>query len=124
MGAVECGLFPKHRLNHVAAQHSRVWPIFVQDREGRQVYLTQERWEHALDHPGMHEDLLEGVLETLRQGRYKQDPYDSVKFKYALGLPDLPLSYTHIVVVVKRDWQGAPAEANNFVLTAYLVERW
>lgn len=108
----------------MAAQPSRVWPIFVQDREGHQVYLTQERWEHALDHPGMHEDLLESALKTLRQGWRQQDPYDPAKFKVTLGFSDLPLSYTHIVVVVKRGWQGAPAEANNFVLTAYLVERW
>jgi len=124
MDVVEYRPFSRHRLNNMAAQHSRVWPIFVQDREGRQVYLTQERWEHALDHPGMHEDLLESVLETLRQGQRKQDSYDSAKFKVTLGFSDLPLSYTHIAVVVKCGWQGAPAEANNFVLTAYLVERW
>ena len=108
----------------MAAQHSRAWPIFVQDREGHQIYLTQERWEHALDHPGMHEGLLESVLETLQQGRRKQDPYDPAKFKYTLGFASLPSPYTHIVVVVKCGWQGASAEANNFVLTAYLVERW
>jgi len=111
-------------LNAVAAQHSRVWPIFVQDREGRQTYLTRERWEHALDHPGMHKDLLESALETLRQGRRKQDPFDPAKFKYTLGFSSLPSPYTHIVVVAKCSWQGTPAEANNFVLTAYLVERW
>jgi hypothetical protein len=71
MGAMKGGSFLPHRLNTVVSQHSRVWPIFVQDREGRQIYLTQERWEHALDHPGMHEGLLVSVLETLRQARRK-----------------------------------------------------
>jgi len=103
---------------------SRIWPIFVFDREGRQVYLTRERWEHALYHPGMHEALLESVLDTLRQGRCKQDAYDPAKFKHTLGFSNLPSPYTHIVVVVKRGWQGDPTEANNFVLTAYLIEKW
>jgi len=43
-----------------------VWPIFVKDRKGRSIYLTQERWEHALEHPGMGESQLKQVLETLR----------------------------------------------------------
>jgi len=29
-----------------------------------------------------------------------------------------------MVAVVKFGWQGYPAEANNFVLTAYLIEKW
>ncbi len=106
-------------------QHSRTWPIFVRDRKGYAIYLTLERWEHALDHPGMHEGLLDQVLETLRKGRRKQDHYDPTKFKYTRGLLNLPMSYTHIVVVVKFGWQEEePITANNFVLTAYLVERW
>ena len=83
-----------------------------------------DAWEHALDHPGMHEDLLESVLETLRQGRRIQDAYDLAKFKYMLSHSNLPSPYTHIAVVVKFGWQGDPDEANNFVLTAYLIERW
>jgi len=100
------------------------WPIFVQDRGGRKVYLMQERWEHALEHPGMHEKLLDWVLEALRKSRRKQDPYDPAKFKYTYSVPDLPMSYTHIVVVVKFGWQVSSPEANNFVLTAYLIEKW
>ena len=100
------------------------WPIFVEDRGGRRIYLTQERWEHALNHPGMHEGLLDDLLETLRKGERKRDTYDPAKFKYNHSVQDLPMSYTHIVVVVKFGWQGIPAEANNFVLTAYLVEKW
>jgi len=26
----------------------RQWPVFIQDRQGRTIYLTRERWEHAL----------------------------------------------------------------------------
>jgi len=60
------------------------WPIFVQDRGGRPIYLTQERWAHALDHPGMNEELLDCVLATLSKGQRQQDAYDPAKFKYNL----------------------------------------
>ncbi|MEA3339149.1 MAG: hypothetical protein U9R15_04205 [Chloroflexota bacterium] len=100
------------------------WPIFVQDRRGREIYLTWERWEHALEHPGMCEELLDWLLEALRKSRRKQDPYDPTKFKYTCRVPDLPMSYTHIVVVVKFGWQVNSSETNNFVLTAYLIEKW
>lgn len=103
-------------------QHNRTWPIFVRDRSGRVIYLTQERWGHALDHPGMHEGLLDQVLETLRKSKRRQDSYDPAKFRYTRGFLNLPMSYTHIVVVVKFGFQEG--EPNNFVLTAYLVERW
>lgn len=106
-------------------QHDQEWPIFVRDRKRYIIYLTRERWEHALDHPGMHEELLDQVLETIRKGKRRQDPYDPAKFTYTHSLLNLPMSYTHIVVVVKFGWrEGEPPTANNFVLTAYLVERW
>lgn len=44
--------------------------------------------------------------------------------KYISAFAVLPSPYTHMVVVVKFGWQGDPAEANNFVLTAYLIEKW
>jgi hypothetical protein len=106
-------------------QYDRKWPIFVQDRQDRTIYLTQERWEHALAHPGMHNELLDLVLETIRQGKRRQDHYDPAKFKYTRSFLNLPMSYTHVVVVVKFSWQEKePPIADNFVLTAYLVERW
>jgi len=40
------------------------------------------------------------------------------------GFSGLPMFYTHIVVVVKFGWQGIPAKPNNFVITAYLIEKW
>jgi hypothetical protein len=98
------------------------WLIHVRDRDGRRIYLTAERWEHALEHPGMAERLLRHVLATLRSGRRKQDRFDPAKFFYKKRFANLPLGHTHIVVVVKfgrrRD---DPTAANNFVLTAYLV---
>ncbi len=96
----------------------------MQDRGGHRIYLTWERWEHALNHPGMHEGLLDHVLKTLRKGKRKQDSYDTTKFKYTNNFPALPMFYTHIVVIVKFGWQDIPNETNNFVLTAYLIEKW
>ena len=104
-------------------QRNRTWPIFVQDQRERVIYLTHERWEHALDHPGMHEGLLDQVLETIRKGKRRQDPYSPAKFKYAHGFLNLPMNYTHIVVVVRFGWQGDPSTVNNFILTAYLIEK-
>lgn len=99
------------------------WPIFVRDRSGREIYLTYERWEHALDHPGMHEGLLDLLLETLHKGSRKQDTFDLTIFKYAHDFPNLPAPYSHMVVVVKFDRSNA-TKTNNFVLTAYLIEKW
>lgn len=100
------------------------FPVNLEDRRGNCIYLTEERWEHALDHPGMHEGLLDYVMETLKKGERKQDAYDPLKFKYSYGFSSLPMSYTHIVVVVKFGWSGVAEKPNNFVLTAYLIEKW
>ncbi|MDM8527524.1 hypothetical protein QUF58_04860 [Anaerolineales bacterium HSG24] len=106
-------------------QRNHTWPIVVQDQKGRYIYLTSERWDHALDHPGMDEGILEQLLETIRKGSRKQDRYDSAKFKYIYRFENLPLDYTHVVVVVKFGWQmESPQTDSNFVLTAYLVEKW
>ena len=78
----------------------------------------------SLQETGIAEGLLESVLETVHQGRRKQDPYDAAKYKYLYEFPDLPVPYTHIVVVVKFGSRGSPPEANNFVLTAYVIEKF
>lgn len=100
------------------------WPIFARDRRGLTIYITQERWEHALGHPGMSDELFDVVMETVREGNRKQDKYIAAKFIYIREFYDLPAPYTHVVVIVKTGWQGDPPETNNFVLTAYLVQKW
>lgn len=100
------------------------WPIFVEDRRDRTIYITSERWEHALGHPGMSDALLVATLETIREGSHRQDTYDATKFYYTREYYDLPDPYTHMVVVVKAGWQGIPPVPNNFVLTAYLIQKW
>ncbi|MBI1295077.1 hypothetical protein GC175_08975 [bacterium] len=100
------------------------WPISVIDRRGHRIYLTLERWDHALAHPGMHEELRDIALNAVQQGSRKQDKYLADKFIYVLESFELPEPYTHIVVVVKMGWQGEPPQPNNFVLTAYLIQKW
>ncbi len=77
------------------------WPKFVTDQWGNEIYLTWERWDHALGHPGMDDELLASMLETLRRGSRKRDAFDSAKFKYSQPFDDLPEPYTDVVVVVK-----------------------
>lgn len=82
-------------------QRNGSWPICVEDRWGHPIYLTWERWEHALGHPGMHEGLLDNVLGTLRKGGRKQDKFDQCKFKYMSQFSEWPMDYTHVEVIVK-----------------------
>ena len=100
------------------------WPIHIEDKQGRHIYLTQERWEHALGHPGMSDSLLKSAIETIRSGQRTQDKFDPNKYKYSQEFHDLPMLYTHFVVVVKFGWKDHPPQANNFVLTAYMIEKW
>jgi hypothetical protein len=103
----------------------RLWPIYVADRRGYSIYLTRERWDHALGHPGMSHDLLEVLLETIRSGRRRQDAYTTDKVIYTLESFDLPDPYTHMVAIVKMGWRYRTTEAsNNFVLTSYLIQKW
>lgn len=98
------------------------WPIHVRDRGGRNIYLTEERWKHAQEHPGMRSSLLRQVLSTLRSGKRKQDSFDPSEFAYKKAFSALPLGHTHIAVVVKPGWRADNRSiANNFVLTAYLI---
>ncbi|MEZ4861797.1 MAG: hypothetical protein R3C14_10830 [Caldilineaceae bacterium] len=107
----------------MATQQNGSWPIYVEDQNGHRIYLTWERWDHALGHPGMEEEFLDALLDTLRTGGRKQDPFDPAKYKYTRRFSNLPMPYTHREVVVKFSWNESGA-VNNFVLTAYLVAKW
>lgn len=72
----------------------------------------------------MHTGLLDALFETVQSDDRKQDRFDPSKYKYVRAYDILPAPYTHMVVVVKFGWQGNPPETNNFVLTAYLIEKW
>ena len=103
----------------MADPSSTKWPICIRDRNGHSIYITRERWEHALEHPGMKEDLLKAVLSTLRSGRRRQDRFEPAKFFSKKSFAELPFGHTHLVAVVKFGWRSDnPSVANNFLLTA------
>ena len=76
-----------------------MWKVI--DRWKNEIVLTQERWEHIVDHHWELEGCLNDVLKTIRVGKRKQEILDPQKFKYSCSFDDLPHNYTHIVVIVK-----------------------
>jgi hypothetical protein len=51
------------------------WPIYVTDRYGHTIYMTEERWRHAKRHRGMSDEILPKVLTTLRESKRHRDKY-------------------------------------------------
>ncbi len=96
------------------------WPIYLTDRYGHTIYMTEERWRHVKRHDGMSEALPK-ILSTLRTSKRRQDEPFSNVFRYEKSFPRLPFGYKSVVVVVKfeHDFFDA-AKENNFVLTAYM----
>lgn len=99
----------------------------VHDRQGNEIYLTQERWEHIIDrinHPEMlHFE--EHLKQTIRSGQRKQDALNPRKYRYSHPFPDLAEDNTHIVAIVLFRFDTAASGeliASNFILTAYQKE--
>ncbi|MBI3360013.1 MAG: hypothetical protein HY023_02775 [Chloroflexi bacterium] len=95
----------------------------VTDRAAREIYLTQERWEHIVSaHPELAE-CREDVLKTIRTGRRKQTKRDPQAFLYYRRVKDLPEPYDTITVVVVFRHKNLPETdkqvPNNFVVTAW-----
>jgi len=88
----------------------------IRDRYGNQIELTDERWQHIVTYHPELEDCRDQVLETIRKGTRRQDAVEREKYKYVRKFADLPLDDTHLVAVVKM-------VRNNFVLTAYGIEK-
>jgi hypothetical protein len=94
--------------------------IEVYDKQGNLIYLTEERWYHIVEvHPEI-ERYKEELIETLKKGKRKQDPFDQTKYKYYRYFNNLEKGYNHIIAVVKFKNIGEEKQ-NNFVLTAYQV---
>ncbi|MCB8946062.1 MAG: hypothetical protein H6658_20140 [Ardenticatenaceae bacterium] len=86
----------------------------VQDRNGREIYLTQVEWEdHILAHHPELAGLLDEVLATIHSGQRKQDRIRPNKYFYRRRSDLLPGNFTHIVVVVLFKPQ------NNYVVAAW-----
>ena len=97
----------------------------VQDRWGNEIYITDERWDHVL---ARHEELaglFDEVVQTLRQGRRRQEALDPNRYRYYRPCALLPPEFNHVVVaVVFRQQESAEGvlQANNFVASAWGVD--
>jgi len=66
----------------------------AQDRDGREIYLTEERWNHILERHPYLQDHLEDVLDTIRQGKRQQQPHDPQAFVYRKECNRLPRPFS------------------------------
>ena len=88
----------------------------VYDRYGNKIYITAERWNHALEKRPWLANFFDDTLDTLRYGRRQQDPLNPKKYKYYWLCPDLEPEYNNIVVVVlftKKVDEAGQMIANN-----------
>ncbi len=99
------------------------------DRAGNEISLSEERWQHIVD-PMNHPEMLDfenGLRETIRLGRRKQEMFDPQKYRYSRAFENLISKNTHIVaVVVFRLVENDKGEIlpNNFIVTAYQKKVW
>jgi len=92
---------------------------FVRDRDGREIYLTEEQWKHIVTrHPELRNHL-EEVLKTVQQGRRRQQPKDPQAYIYRLACNTLPPPFNGILVVVVFRFEDKEMTPNNFIVTAW-----
>jgi hypothetical protein len=89
----------------------RTWT--VQDRAGREIYLTEERWRHIISGHRALAGHLDDVLKTLQSGRRRQDSVQLFKHFYRRRCETLPGYYNSITVVVLSRGD------NQYVVTAW-----
>ncbi len=85
----------------------------IQDRQGREIYLTQERWQHIIIRHKALARHLDDVLNTIRLGRRRQDSQQPFKYFYQRHCDKLTGYYNSITVVVLF------FPDNNYVVTAW-----
>ncbi len=99
----------------------------VRDRDGNEVYLTQERWDHII-RPAGHPELVEyeeELKETIRRGTRKQDIINPQKYRYMRAFNNLTDTNTHIVAIVlnRFKYESGKVTPNNYIVTAYQIEK-
>jgi len=95
----------------------------ARDRHGREIYLTQERWEHIVaSHPDL-DGRLEAVLETVRRGHREQDPILPYKYTYIHRYDELPDFNCILVKVLFRTRvdNAGDQQPNDYIVTAWLT---
>jgi hypothetical protein len=98
----------------------RQWVLH--DRDGREIYLTEEQWKHIVSGHGELRHHADDVLNTIRRGGRRQQPTDPNAYVYRLRCDLLRRPYNGISVVVAfrftQDEHGK-LTPNNFVVTAW-----
>jgi|SRR3990167_11116854 len=93
--------------------------IETYDKRRNLIYLTNERWDHIVEtHPEM-KNFKKELIDTIKKGSRKQDPFDQTKHKYYKRFHNLEKGFNHIIAVVK--FKTVKEKKNNFILTAYQV---
>jgi hypothetical protein len=98
------------------------WEVY--DRYGNKIYMTSERWRHALENRPWLSNYRDDVLVTLRQGRRKQDELNPRKYKYYWPCDGLLPNYNHLVVVVlfgETTTIEGRVMPNNYVVNVWAV---
>ena len=96
----------------------------VRDRGEREIYLTNERWEHIID-PHNHPEMSayeEQLKETIRSGTRQQDPLNPLKYRYTKAFDGLAADNTHVVGIVLFRFSADETSTllpNNYLVTAY-----
>lgn len=95
----------------------------VYDRAGREIYLTEERWEHIVSRHCELQGHIQDVLTTVRQGGRRQQPQDPQAYVYRLPCDMLrpPFNGILVCVVFRFTQPGRPDDIrpNNFIVTAW-----
>lgn len=96
------------------------WEVY--DRYGNKIYLTAERWAHALENRPWLANYQTQVLTALRMGRRAQDPLNTRKYYWPCD--ELLPEFNHLVVIVLFGEQtNAEDETmpNNYVTNVWAV---
>jgi hypothetical protein len=95
---------------------------YTRDRDGHEIYLTEERWQHIVEgHPELQEHL-EDILKAVQRGRRKQQPRDPHAYVYRWPCDSLPSPFNGILVSVVFRFEEQPDGGmipNNFIVTAW-----
>jgi len=104
------------------SNHNEMQRWIVYDRGNREIYLTEERWEHIVSKHNELADHFNELLDTIRYGRRRQERRDPQRYRYREVCYTLPDDNNHITAVVVFSFHtltdGTMVE-NNFVATAW-----
>lgn len=94
----------------------------MHDRYGNKIYMTSERWQHALEKRPWLANCLDDTLTTIRRGRRQQDQLNPRKYKYYYSFDKLLPEFNYLVVVVL--FKQKINETGKVVPNNYVVNVW